>query len=388
MALRATSDRLVWITPVLTAVVLTALAVGVSLGEEARNPQLRLLDPVGIALLLAGSMPVALSRRWPQAAYLVSMGSIGVYQALGYTINSPYFLGVLFTGYAAAAPGRRSRSAVLALLAFPIYAVGAVLRDRPDLAYGVPILTLAAVIAGQLASELRAASSRREARAQADEEARLLTEERLRIARELHDVISHSIATIGVQAGVAAHVLDEHPEQAREALVAIKAVSRDAMRDLRGMLGLLRQSDETDGRDPAPGLERLRELVERVRGAGVAVGVETHGSAYPLTPATDLAAYRIVQEALTNIIRHAPEASAQVYLRYGPEVVEIEVIDNGRAPGDNGTAATSPGTGHGLTGLRERAAALGGTLEYGQIENGGFRVSACLPTGISALSAS
>jgi signal transduction histidine kinase len=242
---------------------------------------------------------------------------------------------------------------------------------------------MAAFLAGQVASELRAASLRREAQAREEQEQRMLTEERLRIARELHDVISHSIATIGVQAGVAAHVLDEHPEQAREALLAIKAVSRDAMRDLRGMLGVLRQSGDPDQREPAPGLARLPELVEQVRGAGLAVQLAVEGTPAALTPATDLAAYRVVQEALTNVIRHAPGASAEVHVQYAPECVQIEVLDDGRAPA-NGALATTPGTGHGLNGLRERALALGGTLQAGQTGSGGFRVLARLPTSSAA----
>src|SRR5438132_7650797 len=148
---------------ILTAVVLMALAIGVSAAEEARNPQQRLLDPLGIGLLMAGSLPVAVARRWPVAAYLVALIAIGGYQALGYTINSPYFLGVLVTAYTAAAPGHRQRSGLLALVAFPVYAIGAIVRDRPDLAYGVPTLTAAAFVVGQVASELRAASARSEA---------------------------------------------------------------------------------------------------------------------------------------------------------------------------------------------------------------------------------
>jgi signal transduction histidine kinase len=313
---KAGRDHLGWFAPVATAIVFAALAISVAFGEQARTPGVRFLDPIGLALLLGGALPVAVARWWPQAAYLVATGCISAYQALGYPTDSPYFLGVLVTAYLAAAPGHRWRSAILALIAIPIYGVGAVVRGRPDLISAMSVLTMAAFLAGQVASELRAASLRREAQAREEQEQRMLTEERLRIARELHDVISHSIATIGVQAGVAAHVLDEHPEQAREALLAIKAVSRDAMRDLRGMLGVLRQSGDPDQREPAPGLARLPELVEQVRGAGLAVQLAVEGTPAALTPATDLAAYRVVQEALTNVIRHAPGASAEVHVQH------------------------------------------------------------------------
>ena len=189
-----------------------------------------------------------------------------------------------------------------------------------------------------------------------------------------HDVISHSIATIGVQAGVAAHVLDEHPDEARAALLAIKAVSRDAMHDLRGMLGVLRGSDEAEDREPQPGLGRLPELADNVRSAGVPVQLHVEGPACPLTPATDLAGFRIVQEALTNVIRHAPGASAQVWVRYAPEEVHVEVTNTAAR------ASVATGTGQGLAGLRERATVLGGTFEAGPTSDGGFRVAACLPT--------
>jgi signal transduction histidine kinase len=201
MAVRLASDRFGSVGPVLTAAALAALGIGVAAAEQGRLSQLRGLDVVGIALLLGGSLPVAFARRWAVAGYLVALASIGTYQALGYTIQSPYFLGVLLTGYRAAAPGHRLRSTALALLAFPLYAIGAVVTGRPELSYGVPTLAVAAFLAGQVASELRAASERREAQARAEAELRLVTDERLRIARELHDVISHGIATIGVLSG-------------------------------------------------------------------------------------------------------------------------------------------------------------------------------------------
>ncbi len=161
--------------------------------------------------------------------------------------------------------------------------------------------------------------------------------------------------------------------------MAIKVASRDAMRDLRGMLGVLRQVDERDGRDPAaPSLDRLPELVDRVRGAGIAVALDVEGVARPLTPATEVAAYRVVQEALTHVIRHAPGASAQVHVRYAPDVLHVEVVDDG---GQTTAAprAPRPGTGHGLAGLRERASTLGGTLDVGPLASGGFRVVTRLP---------
>src|SRR5262249_35170074 len=175
---------------------------------------------------------------------------------------------------------------------------------------------------------------------------RLVAEERLRIARELHDVVSHTIATIGIQAGVAAHVLDREPGHAREALAAIKTSARDAMHDLRGMMGVLRQDA---GTAPAPGLSSLPELLERVRAAGVAVELDVRGTSRALTPATDLAAYRVVQEALTNVIRHAPGASARISVDYAPDQLRIEVTDSG---GTAVAVAAAAGAGAGPGGDR------------------------------------
>jgi signal transduction histidine kinase len=372
-------ERIGWLISASVATVLAVLAIGVAIGEQGRFPDVRSLDAVGVALLLGGTLPVVMSRRWPLAAYLVTLISIGTYQAMGYTINSPYFLGLLFTAYAAPKADRRWESAGLALLALPISAVGAAVRGHLEAMYvlPLPILTAAAFIAGQVASELRAASAARDARTREAEQQRMLTEERLRIARELHDVISHSIATIGVQAGVAAHVWDQQPEQAREALLTIKDLSRDALRDLRGMLRVLRQSDDDADREPAPGLSRVPELLDRVRAGGMVVELQVEGTARPLTPATDLAAYRAVQEALTNVIRHAPGASAEVRVQYADDSVRVDVTDDGGAQ----ETSTVSGAGLGLSGLRERATALGGTLDAGPTGSHGFRVSMSLPTG-------
>lgn len=391
MATQAATERMGWLIRGLAGAVLALLAIGVAVGEQGRYPDVRPLDAIGVLLLLGASLPLVMSRRWPIAAYLIALVSVGAYLALGYTINSPYFLGLMCTAYAAALPGQRWQSTGLALLALPISAGGAAVRGQLELTYAlaIPILTGAAFVVGQVMNEMRAAVAAREARAREVDQLRMLTEERLRIARELHDVISHSIATIGVQAGVAAHVLDQQPEQAREALLNIKDLSRDAMRDLRGMLHVLRQAENDEQREPAPGLARLPELLDRVRTSGVAVQLQVEGAARPLTPATDLAAYRAVQEALTNVIRHAPGASAEVHVEYHSDSIQVEVTDDGgrrqNVVGASGSESEkTPGTGLGLNGLRERASALGGALEAGPVDSNGFRVCMRLPTGTAA----
>jgi signal transduction histidine kinase len=203
-------------------------------------------------------------------------------------------------------------------------------------------------------------------------------EERLRIARELHDVISHSISMINVQAGVAAHVMEERPEQAREALLAIKGSSKEVLRELRAILGILRDVDEVDSKAPAPGLAQLDVLVGTITRAGLPTTVSLAGSARPLPPGIDLIAYRIVQESLTNVLRHAGPATVEVKVSYEGARVVIEVADDGQGIGapTNGQGA---GRGHGIAGMRERAAAVGGELEAGPRPVRGFRVRACLP---------
>ncbi len=211
-----------------------------------------------------------------------------------------------------------------------------------------------------------------------DEEARRrVAEERLRIARDLHDVVAHHIALVNVQAGVAAHVMDRRPDQAKEALAHVREASRSALDELRATVGLLRQSgDPAAPTEPAPGLAVLGELVDTVRRAGLAVEVACADRRPPLPAAVDLAAYRVIQEALTNVRKHAgPDATAEISVVRVGATVEITVIDNG----SGGGAPNADGGGHGLLGMRERVTALGGALTAGPRYGGGFRVHAILP---------
>jgi signal transduction histidine kinase len=210
----------------------------------------------------------------------------------------------------------------------------------------------------------------------ASESARgLVDAERLRIARELHDVMSFSIATINVQAGAAAHVVDQRPEQAREALRAIKAISGEASRELRGILGLLRTAGH--GAPSRHGLAGLDALAATATGAGLATRVVVSSGGERLPAAVDAAAYRIVQEALANALRYAGPASATVLVAWERDRLIVEVVDDGC--GLTTTGQRTPGTGYGIAGMRERAHALGGTLHAGPRPGGGFRVRASLP---------
>jgi signal transduction histidine kinase len=208
-------------------------------------------------------------------------------------------------------------------------------------------------------------------------------EERLRIARELHDSLTHSISVIQVQAGVAVHLARKRGEDVPPALLAIHEAAADAVRELRATLGVLRSEEDGDG----SGLGQLDSLVARARAAGLPVTVTVTGAQRPLPPEVDQAAYRIVQEALTNVSRHAGQASASVHLHYGPQALSIQVDDDGNGTrlagagtgAGTGNGTRPPGPGLGLVGMRERVSALGGELQAGPQDDGGFRVRAELP---------
>ncbi|WP_338695801.1 sensor histidine kinase [Streptomyces sp. Q6] len=216
-------------------------------------------------------------------------------------------------------------------------------------------------------------------RTREEEARRRVAEERLRIARDLHDVVAHHIALVNVQAGVAAHVMDKRPDQAKEALSHVREASRSALNELRATVGLLRQTGDPEApTEPAPGLDRLDDLVDTFRHAGLPVEVARAEDAPALPAAVDLAAFRVVQEALTNVQKHAgPDSRAEVsVVRVGPNV-EVSILDDG--PGTTSATTADEHGGHGLLGMRERVTALGGTLTAGPRYGGGFRVHAILP---------
>ncbi|MEV1011044.1 histidine kinase [Streptomyces sp. NPDC049881] len=219
-------------------------------------------------------------------------------------------------------------------------------------------------------------------REQAEALRRAVEHERARIARELHDVVTHNVSVMIIQAGAARTILRTAPERAGEALLAVEAGGRAAMTELRHVMGLLTMADENGDADapdggadlaPQPGLDQLAALVGRVRDAGLPVGLTVTGTRRPLPPGLELAAYRVVQEALTNTVKHASGATAAVTVAYGAERLRVEVTDTGGRPGAAG------GSGRGLIGLRERLAVHGGTLTTGRRLTGGFRVEALIP---------
>ncbi len=204
---------------------------------------------------------------------------------------------------------------------------------------------------------------------------RAVAEERARIARELHDVVAHNVSLMVVQAVAAEDVFDTRPELSREALRAIETSGRAALGELRRLLGTVRPESGDNGNDPQPGLAQLEALAASMRAAGLDVSVRVSGESVQLPAGIDLSAYRIVQEALTNTLRHARASRACVNVRWSPDAVELEVIDDGRGA----AGGAFDGSGHGIVGMRERVALLEGTLTLGPGPQGGFRVFAVLP---------
>ena len=238
-----------------------------------------------------------------------------------------------------------------------------------------------AVTFGMWQLHLREVEQRAEEAERTRDEAarRMAMEERLRIARELHDSLTHSISVIQVQAGVAAHLARKRGEEVPAALAAIQEASADASRELRATLGVLRASDDSD----SSGLRQLEALIARARSAGLPVTVTVAGTERQLAPDVDQAAYRIVQEALTNVTRHAGQACTTVHLQYGPGLLTVQIDDDGAGStsvGSSGALTPQPPTsGMGLIGMRERVSALGGRLDAGPRADGGFRIWAELP---------
>ena len=351
---------------------------------------------VAYGLVLLHTLPLAARRRFPLAVLVTSVASGLVFATLG--LLPPIALGpaILVAIYSVAAYGDRWVS----LAGLAVAELGwAAVQLTPGRAVpltpgrfealvawvGYALIFAAAWLLGFFAHNYRAYAARLEERTAELEQAReelarrAVAEERLRLARELHDVVAHAISVIAVQSGVGAHVADTQPKEARRSLAAIEATSRAALTELRRLLGVLRQENEPQGAlAPVPGLGDLDGLLAEAGKAGLAVRLQVHGTRPPLPAGVDLSAYRIVQEALTNVVKHAGPATAQITICYRDQEVTVEVTDDGR-----GVGAVAGGvrkeTGHGLIGMSERVAAFGGDLEVGPRPGGGFRVAARLP---------
>jgi signal transduction histidine kinase len=372
---------------VLGAVVVAAVQVAGTAGAaHSQAATGRPYEPLAWGLLVLSAAGLLLRRRSAVAALVATAVPVWVYLALGYP-RGPVYLAVIGALIGALVRGQRVAAWVALAVGYPMFVwVAPLVAGQPPPQPATAVGTAAWLVACAAVVEL--VKSRRERavefrRTRAEESRRRAGEQRMAIARELHDVLAHHISLISVQAGVALHLMDEQPEQARTALTAIRQASRESLGELRSVLELLRHGadgpDGPDGADgapraPAPGLEALDALVERTSAAGLPVTVEVTGAARPLPAAVGLAAYRIVQEALTNVTRHAGRpVTATVRLDYAPDQLTVEVTDDG--PG----AEDISGTGSGLLGMAERAAALGGRLDAGPRPGGGFQVVARLP---------
>ncbi|WP_119729933.1 sensor histidine kinase [Thermomonospora amylolytica] len=321
---------------------------------------------LGCVLITVACAALYLRRRHPVAVGTLVFAATGAYY-LTSVYDGPLMIALMVALYTAAAAGRLQ--AAVALAALTLIGVGAGTLAGNHEINGIALFMLAGWLVAVVALGWVAHSRHayvREARERA------AGQERLRIARELHDVVGHHMSLINVQASAALHRIGRDPAQAEEALGAIKESSREALRELRATLGVLRQADEDVPVAPPPGLARLEELVRAAEQAGLRVRTRTTGDAGPLPVEVDLAAYRIVQESLTNVARHARARTVTVRLDRGPDAVTVEVADDGDGP-----AHGAPGSG--ITGMRERARALGGELTAGPRPGGGFAVRARLP---------
>src|SRR3954471_6787143 len=353
-------------------------------------PGPKLIGALGLAAM---TIPLALRRRWPLAIACASMCALAAESvaAGGAPEGAVVLFPVLLVVYTVAAH-ERLPGALLGAAAALVAVVVQTTQD-PKLA-GVGDVVLvdgfffvmiggAVWLAGRYVRRRRRQATVLESRAQRLEHERqrqdvVIAAERGRIARELHDVIAHTVSVMGVQAAAAARVLDDEPERARAPLESIEATARDAVGELRRLLGVLRAGSEPIGLAPQPHLGHLDDLLQQARDSGLTVEIAIDGEGCALPPGIELAAYRIVQEALTNARKHAGPAHVRVTFRYQPTYLQMLVEDDGHG------VANANGTGHGLIGMRERAALYGGTLEAAPRPEGGFSVRARLPLAEAA----
>jgi len=340
------------------------------------------------AVLVVGvTVPLAARRHHPLAVNLMVCAALVVQVLLvaPYAPFLPALLALLIVNYSTAvyAPNRVRGLGLLA-----VFAVETVFYLRiPEERVGGEVVFAVVVAVGTwvvgdlvrsrwrgaeaLADSARSLVAEQDARASA-----ILAGERSRIARELHDVIAHSVSVMGVQAGAARVLLEGDPKAAREALLEIEATARFSVLELQRMVTILRAADSSALREPQPGLAQVPELIERVRAAGLPVTLTVEGPAPRLAPGVDLAAYRIAQEALTNALKHA-QAPTSVRICFRDNEVKLEVLDDG-----SDVTGSGPGGGHGLVGMRERVLLYGGTLEVGPRPDRGYRVAAMLPVTV------
>jgi signal transduction histidine kinase len=362
-----------------------------------------------LILIALTAAPLAVRRRYPIAACCVILGAIIAIRGYDDTPPITFATGV-FAAYSAVVYSRFRQLAICVVLIGVAIITAMFPNTLPEVSerYMAVLVAIPTVVAGIGMREWRRRagdSAERLRRAQAEHEAatrRALAVERARIASELHDVVTHNVSVMVVQAGAARQVLASSPHDTREALLAVEASGRTAMAELRHLLGLLcpvgispgdsgtggvEAADAEAVLRPQPGLGQLRSLIERVSATGLPVELCIDGTQHDLPPGLDLAAYRVVQEALTNVIKHAGRAPTCVRIDYRPGELCIDVADDGRGPGSpgpDGPSTGGPGTERGLIGLRERIAIYGGTLDAGPRPGGGWRIRARIPLFVAS----
>lgn len=340
---------------------------------------------VALLSLVATSM-LAVRRSAPLAglATMVAAGLVQVYLVTPVAFFFGQFIPIVLMTYAVAAHAERPRPAS-AGLALAILGVTAITTAVPSLRswdnhlFQSVVLLLVWSVGYILGGRLQRAEALARRAAELEQERnRAISEERARLARELHDIVAHSVSMIAVQAEAGETLLEDDPERAAAAFRSIQAASRQSLTELRRLLGLLREADSPAALAPQPGLAEIGRLVEGVRAAGLTVELTIVGEPSALDPGVDLSAYRVVQEALTNALRHAGPARARVRISYLPGALEVEVADDGHGGGEPAGAGAD---GQGLVGMRERVALYGGEFLAGRRSEGGFAVRARLPLG-------
>ena len=353
----------------------------------AIDPRLHEPDVVSVAATLAAGLALIWRRTRPVTSFVVFVAGCLVVTLTGHYIGLLSVL-LLFALYSLAAHASR-RVGLIGLASSILVFIGLALLDIPDLRTSDLVQACALLLAAwalgdairsrraQQAERLRVAEQ--EAVTAREQAARALVEERLRIARELHDVVAHSMSLIAVQAGVGGHVIRTDVVAAEHALEVIAETSRNALTQTRSMLGLLREQDSDPVAAPMQTIDDLDTLVDGLLEAGVDVSLTVEGTRRRLEPGVELTAYRVVQESLTNVLKHSAATRAQVVVTYGEDGVDIEVRDSGQGERVRPVAA-AVASGHGLLGLHERARHLGGAVDYGAVDGAGFRVAAHLPS--------
>ena len=361
------------------AFVVAVIQVSGSFGASHGQPDRRALDALAVVLLLVAPVAITVLRRFPLWAMGATSLAASSYLARGYAYG-PVFLGLAIVLFATVVRGHRVAAWLGAAVVLAGDAAGCLAFDSAPWSWqamgGLLAWTLVVLAVAEVGRSWRdrAATYRQAAR---ETRLRQAGEERLRIAQELHDVVAHHMSLINVQAGVALHLADRRPEQVEPALVAIRDASKEALSELRSLIDVLRLDGAPAPRSPVANLAGLDDIVERSGHAGLAVTKTVTGQARALPAAVELAAYRIVQEAITNIVRHAHATRAAVTLHYGDEVLSLMIEDNG----DGAARLPNLVQGNGISGMQERARALGGELRVEPAPSGGLRVEADLPTG-------